>query len=64
MPGKYIVYMTVKRVTPTDIRAVMAEFGRRGGAARAQVLTPARRKEIAVRAATIRWYKRKQGEKL
>jgi general stress protein YciG len=30
-----------------QIRQVMRELGRRGGAARAQVLTPKRRREIA-----------------
>jgi hypothetical protein len=52
--------MTVKNaVTPEMMRAVFAELGHRGGIARAKVLSPARRKAIAIRAATIRWYKLK-----
>jgi len=45
--------------TPDEVRRVMSALGRRGGpkggAARAEVLSPARRKEIAKKAAAARW---------
>jgi len=46
-------------VTESDISRVMAELGRRGGKIggrkRADKLSPERRKEIALRAASKRW---------
>jgi hypothetical protein len=46
-------------VTKSEILRVMAELGRRdgkvGGKARADVLTPERKREIATKAALSRW---------
>jgi hypothetical protein len=45
--------------TPDEVRRVMSALGKRGGpkggAARAKVLSPSRRKEIAQKAAAMRW---------
>jgi hypothetical protein len=40
-----------------------AEWARRGALARAEALTPKRRKEIARKAAAARWGKKKEKEK-
>ena len=42
------------RFTKAD-REVLSKLGRKAGLSRAAALSPERRKEIAVRAATIRW---------
>jgi len=39
------------------------EFGRRGAKARAEALSPERRKQIARKAAVTRWAKKKAGQK-
>jgi len=46
-------------VTRKEIREYFAKFGREGGKARAKKLTPARRQEVARKAAQARWAKRK-----
>ena len=40
---------------PSGRRLAGAKGGKKGGAARAKVLTPAQRREIAVKAAQARW---------
>ena len=49
------------RFTKAD-REVLSKLGRKAGAARAAALSPERRKEIAVRAATIRWTRAQSNE--
>ena len=46
---------------PKDVRERYREFGRAGGRARARNLDPGRRTEIARRAATVRWVRRRFG---
>lgn len=46
--------MTQIRFTKSE-REVLSKLGRKAGAARAAALSPERRRQIAVRAATIRW---------
>jgi hypothetical protein len=59
--AKSIVDAATKGKAPTEdaIRAVMREMGRRGGLkggkARAEKLSVAKRREIATKAALIRW---------
>lgn len=58
--AKYIVDLaTTEATSPSEEESEMAKRGRRGGLvggnARADVLTPKRRSEIAKRAAAARW---------
>ena len=46
---------------PEDVRERYRDFGRAGGRARARNLAPGRRREIARRAATARWVRRRFG---
>lgn len=61
--AKFIVDVaTGERDDSTDVDPVTAftqSNGRKGGASRAAILTPARRKEIAQLAAKARWDKKK-----
>jgi hypothetical protein len=49
-------------VKQKEIRAYFAKFGREGGKARAKKLTPARRQEVARKAAQARWAKKKRSK--
>ena len=42
------------------LRRALREIGARGGRNRAKALTPARRREIAIKAAQARWPRRKK----
>jgi len=58
-------FRIVQSLTDTDqgpgreIRTKRSSAGRRGGSARAKVLSPERRKEIAAKAIETRWRDRK-----
>ena len=46
-----------KLILSAELKALLGEVGRQGGLARAEKLTPKRRKEIAKKAAQARWEK-------
>ncbi len=46
---------------PDEIRESFRSYGRAGGRARAASMTPERRKEVARRAATVRWIRERFG---
>lgn len=50
--------MATKKTVDPDVSAAAAALGRKGGPARAKVLSSKRRKEIAVKAAEARWGKK------
>jgi hypothetical protein len=60
---KHNIHMKAKKL-PEDIRAYFAKMGSQGGKLggkiRAAKLNPARRREIATRAAAARWAKREE----
>jgi len=48
-----------RKASRETVRRIMAGFGRLGGKRRAEVLTKEQRREIARKAATARWGKKK-----
>jgi hypothetical protein len=48
----------MKEPTQDEVRRVMASLGKKGGPARAESMTPERRKEIAAKGAEARWGKK------
>jgi hypothetical protein len=55
----HIVAASKEQPTKDDVMTAIRELGRQGGKTRAKNLSPARRREIAKKAAAARWQKKK-----
>jgi hypothetical protein len=53
----------MKEPTPAEVRRVMSSLGKKGGPARAESMTPEKRKAIAQKAAEARWGPKKAVKK-